>query len=616
MLKDNKKILYKKLLIFIVIFIFILFLLLSISTLVFELYYKNKIYPGVKIGNIDFSGLTRESAHNVLNRKIRILNQEGVNFIYKKEEVNITPVVSSFSGGLAYRVLVFKNDDIIDNAFLFGRNSSFLKNIKNQINGVLYGHEIEAKFDINEKEIIKILKNNYQNYETSMQNASLIVTTDVPYKTLVVKIKKEQEGVAIDYKKGISLFENNLKSLDTKDINLFSNVAYPIILKDDCVDMQREATLILNNAPITLVATSSFWSDKKWVIEKKDIAKWLRFKENKGKITIELNNEQIKNYFVLNIIPETDIAPVDARFEIKNGKVQKFQTSKDGIKLNINKSIEKIASNIIDIKKNSIALVLDKIESRTKTDQANKLGIKEIIGTGHSTFTGSSWSRKHNIKVGAETLNGLLIKPGEEFSLVKTLGDISSSTNYLPELVIKGNKTIPEYGGGLCQVGTTLFRTVLNAGLKVLERRNHSYRVSYYEPAGTDATIYSPKPDFKFLNDTENYILIQYSMIGNDLSFMFWGTNDGRVASTTYPVIYNIVKPEPTKEIETEDLLPGERKCTERAHNGADAYFDYIVTYNDKTTRERTFYSHYIPWREVCLVGVEKKSTSTNEQIN
>jgi vancomycin resistance protein YoaR len=267
--------------------------------------------------------------------------------------------------------------------------------------------------------------------------------------------------------------------------------------------------------------------------------------------------------------------------------------------------------------------------SEISAKDINDFGIKEILGTGHSSFAGSPKNRRHNIAVGAESVNGILIKPGEEFSLIKTLGDINAESGYLPELVIKDNKTIPEYGGGLCQIGTTVFRATYASGLPVTMRRNHSYRVSYYEPAGTDATIYDPWPDYRFVNDTKNHILIQSRIEGDDIYFEFWGTPDGRTATHTYPVIYNIAKPGPTKIIETEDLKPGEKKCTERAHNGADAYFDYTVEYNKANppqiikekleaneeveesdyTIETRFRSHYVPWREVCLVGIDNTKT-------
>ena len=218
--------------------------------------------------------------------------------------------------------------------------------------------------------------------------------------------------------------------------------------------------------------------------------------------------------------------------------------------------------------------------------------------------------------------------------MANAMGEISLDSGYSEALIIFNGQTIKGVGGGVCQVSTTLFRTAFFSGFPIVERHPHAYRVSYYEPAGTDATIYDPWPDLKFINDTGNSILIQSRIEGNNLYFDFWGTPDGRIATRTYPVITNIKKPGPTKIIETLDLEPGQKKCTEHAHNGADAYFDYTVKYssenppaklkdkkkitNDDLIVEKRFYSHYVPWRAVCLLGVEKLSedktaTSTEE---
>jgi len=313
------------------------------------------------------------------------------------------------------------------------------------------------------------------------------------------------------------------------------------------------------------------------------------------------------------IAPSVNIKPVDARFEIKDNRVVEFTSSVDGLRIDSQKTIAKLRSDFLAGDAKTVELATEAAKSSVKTENVNQLGIKEIIGIGHSNFSGSPKNRIHNIKTGAAAINGTLVAPGEEFSTNKTLGDVTAETGYLPEMTIKGDKTVPEYGGGLCQVGTTLFRGALESGLPITARRAHSYRVSYYEPAGTDATIYGPWPDLRFLNDTGSHILIQSRIDGNDIYFEFWGTKDGRIVEKTDPTIYNIVKPPPTKLIESTDLPVGQKKCTERSHNGADAYFDYKVTYPDETVKEERFKSHYVPWQEVCLIGVEKKSTTTAE---
>lgn len=127
----------------------------------------------------------------------------------------------------------------------------------------------------------------------------------------------------------------------------------------------------------------------------------------------------------------------------------------------------------------------------------------------------------------------------------------------------------------------------------------------YYEPAGKDATIYQPHPDMRFINDTGHNILIQSRIEGDDLYFDFWGTKDGRITEQSDSTIYNIKKPGPTQLIETTELEPGKKNCVEKPHNGADAYFDYQVTYSNGEVKKERFSSHYIPWPEKCLVGIE-----------
>jgi vancomycin resistance protein YoaR len=122
----------------------------------------------------------------------------------------------------------------------------------------------------------------------------------------------------------------------------------------------------------------------------------------------------------------------------------------------------------------------------------------------------------------------VVLKPGETFSFGKLLGDVGPETGYVPELVILADHEEKQYGGGLCQVSSTAFRAALAAGLPITERHNHSFAISYYtwpySAPGVDATIYYPQVDFKFVNDTGHYLLMQTTMKGTDLKFDFFGT--------------------------------------------------------------------------------------------
>ncbi len=239
-----------------------------------------------------------------------------------------------------------------------------------------------------------------------------------------------------------------------------------------------------------------------------------------------------------------------------------------------------------------------------------ELGLKEIVATGESDFRGSPKNRINNIKVGVRSLNGVLIAPGETFSILKALGAISSAKGYLPELVIKQGKTVPELGGGLCQVSTTAFRVALSAGVPIIERYNHAYRVPYYEPAGTDATIYDPTLDFKFKNDFKSYLMFQTEIVGTKVLYYLWGTSDGRKVVNPKPAVYNIVPPPEKLIIEDAEMSEGETKCTEKPHSGASTSFTQTITRANGEKKETVFASKYRPWQEVCLVGTKKDGTT------
>ena len=214
-------------------------------------------------------------------------------------------------------------------------------------------------------------------------------------------------------------------------------------------------------------------------------------------------------------------------------------------------------------------------EVLVEDEELRTLGIKELIATGESDFSGSSWMRINNIRIGLSRFNGVIVPPEEVFSIGKYLGEVSGRTGYKRELVIKGDKTVPEYGGGLCQVSTTAFRGALLGGFEIIERLPHAYAVSYYSPYGTDATIYPPLKDFKFLNDTSSAILVQTVIDepNKKAYFKYYGSKDTRQVSMFGPYLSNYRNPGATRYEVSSNLKPGERRLLGAYHQGFDAFW-------------------------------------------
>lgn len=231
--------------------------------------------------------------------------------------------------------------------------------------------------------------------------------------------------------------------------------------------------------------------------------------------------------------------PVNAVFKEKNGRVVEFHPGEDGKILDINLSIERITA-ALDNNEASAELVISTESPNIKLSDINTYGIKELVGRGESNFAGSPYNRVYNIEVGVQKESGILLKPGQEFSFNEYLGPVDGEHGFLPELVIKRTGTVPEFGGGLCQVSSTAFRAAMNAGLAITARRNHSYAVEYYAPQGTDATIYPGSQDLKFVNNTKSYILIwPHIPEKNRLVFDFYGEKDERKVTFDGPYTYD-----------------------------------------------------------------------------
>ena len=587
---------------------FILLILTALGLFIFDKIYQNKIYPNIFIGNLNLGGKTIEQAKELINAEVNKINQTGVIFSYKENQTTITPIITSVDADFAIQIISFNTDLTAETALNYGRHNNFFINLEKKLSLSINKKILPLTILINQNQAEKILKDAFIKAYQPAEDAKLVVAKTQTPGVYVFSITDERLGKIIDYKEAIEQMLNNLSNLNSQEIKLSTITEYPKTLAKDSLNIESKAETILAAAPLTLV-----YNDKKWIIEKDQLADLLALKLNNSttdKVGIGLDKIKTSAYLEEQIASQIDQKPIEAKFEISNNKVSEFQNGQSGLALNIEANIAKMENEITNLK--PIELIVESQPVSANAGNINNLGIKEIIGVGTSNFSGSPANRRHNIKVGAAAVNGTLIKPGEEFSLLKVLGEVDGTTGYLQELVIKEGKTIPEYGGGLCQIGTTVFRAAIASGLPITMRRNHSYRVTYYEPAGTDATIYDPWPDFRFINDTANYILIQQKFSGDIISFEFWGTKDGRLVENTKPTIYNIVKPAPAKIIETMDLKPGIKKCTERAHNGADAYFDYKVTYPTGKVKEERFSSHYVPWQEVCLLGVEKLTAPPN----
>ena len=483
-----------------------------------------KISRGVKAAGVELGGLSREQAKELLDRETGEYRQSVLSFVYQDRQFN-----SDFDG----LGIVFNNGVLIQSAYEIGRGPNSFLGLFEQLRALFGYYNLGLDYAIDSAKFREFLQT-ISRLETPAKDATLMF--DEKKQDFIVV--EEKSGLIIDRKRLRAELEFNLSNLRRNAINVSLVEDAPEITANETEAAKVQAKEILAQAPYSLK-----FEDKKWTLNKDLLLGWFNFaavaEAGSGNkiLGADFDSEAVEKYLAV-LSQSINREPINAQFEFKNSRVTAFALGQDGRRLNVEKSGEEIVENLKNRRK-TIVLAVQIIEPEITAKKADELGIKGLLGRGVSDFSGSPKNRRENIRIGAAKFHGILLKPGEEFSFNKLLGEVGPKQGYLPELVIKRNKTVPEYGGGLCQVSTTAFRAAVNSGLLITDRIQHSFAVKYYNPQGFDAAIYPPSADLKFKNDSPEHVLIQTKIEKSKLTFEFYGTSDGREAKVVGPEEYD-----------------------------------------------------------------------------
>lgn len=608
---ENNKISISKKLILVSSFLVIFVLISSVGfAWAYSTSYDGKVYPGVKIASYDVGGLSRNEVVSLIENLNNRYADEGIslkvaNYNKGSNEITINTIVS---GEAAIESVKLDSEAIADEALKVGRQGNELEKILRPLSYRFLHPEIRAKEIINETVLKSILEDSLRSFEDKIQNASLNNVTA----SGEVEILEEKGGLGFNYEDVIEKIRKSIVKLSFSPVEIQLINYEPTLFKAEVASIAPKLVTILDGSIILSQENST---STIWILDSEQLASMIDVKESENQPIFYLNKEKFDKYMEINVLPVLETPAADAKFTIENNKVKEFKASRDGITIDVDKAYleaNKIIEdrNFAENSTTTILLTTKTLEAKIKTADLNTFGIVELIGTGSSTFKDSHTNRIKNIAHAVEILNGTLIQPGKEFSATKYAGPFTAENGYLPEQIIKGREIRYEVGGGMCQIGTTLFRMAMQSGMPITERHNHSLVVNYYaDPVngnpGTDATLYEPILDFKFLNDTGNYLLLTTEIDYKKqlLNFSLWGTKDGRSGSYTRPKVSRWISP--PKEVEyipSTTLKPGAQSC-QTAYRGAVASFTYTRVTPQGEKIERVFDSYYRPLPKICKVG-------------
>ncbi len=580
--------------------------LLVLGHVAFAWYVDSRIVPNTWIGTVSVSGLTRDAAIVRVQDAFDRLRQNNIHLSVNGADEVIDP------GSIGFDLNV---GEAVDQAYARGRTGSFLQRYGAQLSSLWSREEIDAPVHLDQQQLVVQLNQIAQTIDTPRRDVRLAVRG-----TAVRLLTDTAPGKVIDQTSTLAAVQNVLSHLEMTTIT--------VVLRDDrpVADPATGPAAVTAAQKMLARPITLQYEELQFTIGSAKIGSWITSQYDSSTLQAGIDRAKIAAY-VTNIAASVDVAPEPPQLETIDGRIVGFTPARVGRAVQQDALVQAIAGTLAARSTSSASADTITIPVKSTamglTGLDASAGITELIGQATTPFTGSPHNRILNIKNGVRFLSGTIIQPGQEFSTLATLGTIDNTTGYLPELVIKGDRTQPEFGGGLCQVSTTLFRAVLNAGLPVTARRNHSYRVSYYEKDGNgvkigpglDATIYEPDTDFRFRNDTAHAVLIIGYVSGDKLTFQLYGTRDGRTSTIDGPHLLSETPPGVPKYIETLDLAPGVTKQVETPHSGGSAVATYAITYSDGRMTSQIFRSYYRPWPAQYLVGVAALSSPSPSPV-
>ncbi len=561
------------------------------------------IYPGVQVGGVDLSGLTPQQAADRLAATLTYPTTGQVTLTAPGRTWTLHPIDLGFALDPQASALA---------AYRYGREGSLLRRMRERLVAWQHGVNLAPAAVFSEPLAYAALQQIAAQIERPTVEAQLYLDG------AQVIARPGQVGLSVDIPSVVAQLRQGLPTLHDLTIPL-PIVEHPPEILDPSPTAEQLRAILAQPLEVDLPQREE-GDPGPWTLDPQTLAAYLRVvrqRDAQGTHFAVQVDEQPLRSFLERLAPQLDRDPENARFlfDEETHQLQLIRHAVIGRHLEIESSLQALTQAIL-AGEHHVNLVLTLTPPPVTDDvTAEELGITELVGQYTSYFYGSSAERIHNIEVAASRFQGYLVAPGEVFSMAKVLGDVSLDNGYAEALIIYGDRTIKGVGGGVCQVSTTLFRTVFFAGYPIVERHPHAYRVLYYEQtasgridpnlAGLDATVYVPLVDFKFKNDTPYWILMEVDVDGphRRLTWKLYSTSDGRTVEWHTTGLQNKTDPPEPKYIENPELEKGEIRQVDWAVEGADVTVTRIVRRNGEILYQDEFFTHYEPWQAVCEYG-------------
>jgi len=547
-----------------------------------------RIHPGVSVGGVKVGGMTPQRAVTVLQAQLPEKSKAPVVVKYESKAWSVAPE------DLA---LTFDYDALTASAMTVGRSGGFFGSVGQRVGAWFGKADLPARATAEKTKLDAII-------------IEIATDVDVPPLDATVKLDGTTPSV-VAAKAGLLVDRGQLTtSLLTAFTATDRDIEAPAaVAQADVTDAAAQAAMKTVEGMLVAPATVT-WGSKKWKLSTDDLATMIEFR----KAQPEGGTAWVLDPYISQKETSKTVGPMlgdrigrparDARFKTRSGSVS-IVPAKSGV----GPDLAVLAANLTAALKSPagqprvVELRTHKTEPKLTTAMARAMKIKERISTYTTTYSAGNRPRVNNIHLLGDSLDGKLVKPGGTFSFNGAIGERTAAKGYKEANAIVNGKLVPQLGGGICQVGTTLFNTVYLSGLPVLERHNHSFYISHY-PKGRDATVSWGGPDLKFKNTTDSWLLISVSYSSSSITISLYGTDPGYKVTSKVSEFTNL-RPYPTEKVKDPKLDKGKKIVDDGGITGRTCTVTRTVKKDGEVVRVDKFKSVYRPKVEIVRVGTK-----------
>lgn len=318
-------------------------------------------------------------------------------------------------------------------------------------------------------------------------------------------------------------------------------------------------------------------------------------------LQITVDETKLRDY-VFSLAQVIDAPPQNAQLIVKPDDTVEIAESSAGQRLDVPRLLADLRSALLSPTSRRVSLKVDTIKPEVTTEEVRGYGITGKLSSFCTRFNKDNLPRVTNIVLASAMLDGYILAPGEVLSFNKVVGPRVPERGFQEADVIVNQELVPDFGGGTCQVSTTLYVAAALAGMEVVSRSNHSL-ASTYVPLGYDAAVAYDYLDLKLRNNLPHHVLIKSSVDGDTVEFKLFGTPSPQRRIKLETKVLETIEP---NEVEKEDptLPKGKRKV---ANPGSPGYVVevYRVVYEGgvEVKRELLSRDRYKPRPKMVLVG-------------